>query len=168
MAKPDKLNKIYKSYAEICVPAALYFIVGLGVVAIEFYYYTQELVKTKQEIMFLSAKLVVIVLVTIALNYLCHAGYTFVSVIIMLVTTGYLLIDEFRAIKERRSMSPVHYVRQAAAPLEAFEPMTNAFDTPVSATPLPIHPVMDESEYRLKQIVPMAQLIGQSTKNAYN
>ena len=149
-----KIRDSDKPFAEICLPALIYLVVGLTAIAVDVTHFVQDRDKSQDKFVAISIKIVVIFVVTILINLLCQGGYTFIASFITLITSLYLLVKMNEAIQEKRYLSPPLLSTPAGIQRVFQRPTSNnAFRVPRQI-----------GDPRLAQIVPPDQRIGLNTK----
>lgn len=101
-----KVRDSKKPFAEICLPALIYLIVGLTAIAVDITHFVKDRDKTQDKFIQVSIKIVVIFVVTILINLLCQAGYVFIASLATLVTSIYLLVKMNQTIQEDQYLAP--------------------------------------------------------------
>jgi len=106
MASKKEVKKV-----GLCLPAMVYFLVGLANIGADVVGFVNEHVKTNEHFLRICIKIVVIFLVTIGLNLLCVNRLFYLSLIATVLLVLYLLIDMARILYQQhgpsRFLSPV-------------------------------------------------------------
>jgi len=141
-----------KSFADICMPALLYFIVGLTAIGFDMTHFAKQHDKSWSQFVAISTKVVVIFAVTAALQFLCRNGHWITASAIAAFTSLYLLFLIHRTLQEDSVMTPYRTVLQQRTERPPLPDMTE----PVSWSP----PIMPDVQYQWKRIQAPEFLIG--------
>jgi len=145
----------YVPYADICLPALLYFFLGLLVISINIAQYTQQPHKCPVRFQQICIKIVAIFIVTIVLQLMCKNNLHWLGSIAAFFLCLYLLYDIYHTLQQNGKYVPLEYTTYYVSPEE------RQYQA-IRAKPLPT-PVFSAQEYLNKRIVPVENIIGLST-----
>jgi len=146
------MKEYNKPFADICIPALLYFIVGLTAIGFDMTHFAKIRDKTWDQFVAISVKVVVIFAVTAVLQLLCQNGHWITASAIAAVTSLYLFFMIHKTLQEDSALTPYRTVLQERTQRPPLPDITK----PVSWSPA----AMPDVQYQWKRIQPPAFLIG--------
>jgi hypothetical protein len=144
----------------ICLPALIYFIVGLTAILFDMSHFANRIQKTASQFYFICIKIIVVFIVTLVINAICRMGYIIVASLITLATSLYLINGIYSVMHEEQTMHPHYYLPSPEKkPVFMTEPPKKEGPTVISNS-MGQNSVKSPTQMRMMQILPPEQVIG--------
>ena len=142
----------------ICLPALIYFIVGLTAILFDISHFANQIQKTASQFYTICIKIIVIFVVTLVIHAICKMGSVIVASLITLVTSLYLINGIYSVMYEEHTMHPHYYLPSPSKkPVYMTEPPK---ETQKNNIHFMNHVAKTPTQMRMKQILPPEQIIG--------